>query len=516
MVEQVIHKVFEGVAAEQGGRIAVSCSGREITYRELDAQANGGARRLRELSVRPGDIVAVILPRSIEIVVAFLAILKCGAAYLPLDVGSPPQRNAEFMRAANAKVIISSEQFEASCGQGRTVLHTPEFIAAVGAIDSCYSHCDDRAYVMYTSGSTGVPKGVVVPHRGVTRLVMDTNYVSIERHDRILQLAPPSFDASTFEIWGALLNGATLVPYSGKTLDPNQLRSDLRENGITILWLTAGVFSLVADKAIDAFRSLRILLAGGDVLNSRYVNKVLEHFPEITVINGYGPTENTTFTCCHVMTSSNKPTGSVPIGKPITGTRVHVLDELLRPVPRGAVGELYASGAGVALGYLNEQHSEAFFGDPTITPGVIYKTGDLVQENENGELQFIGRRDSLVKVRGYRVSLEEVRSHIVSLEEVVDAIVVKKDLPLGDQILVAYVRKKEGSVSDAKAIRRRLAERIPNYMVPSQFVLDHTLAVNENGKIDRTQILRHLTQGSNDIGSERTDSSDHQRGLPAG
>jgi acyl-coenzyme A synthetase/AMP-(fatty) acid ligase len=209
------------------------------------------------------------------------------------------------------------------------------------------------------------------------------------------------------------------------------------------------------------------------------------------------------------MTSRNKPNGSVPIGKPITGTRVHVLDEQRRPVPKGVVGELYASGAGVALGYLNEQHGGAFFVDETLAPGLIYRTGDLVKEDENGELQFIGRRDSLVKVRGHRVSLEEVRTHLVRLESVVDAVVVKKDLPLGDQMLVAYVRRKEGSDIDAKAIRRGLAGQIPKYMIPGQFVFDDALAINDNGKIDRSKIRRHLDQGSNDIEQKRADSGNH-------
>lgn len=497
----VIHKAFERVAAEHAARVAISCQGREITYRELDVQANCVARRLRELSVRHGDIVAVVLPHSAELVVAFLAILKCGAAYLPLDEANPPQRNAEFMQAANVSVLIGSERLDPAYSQHRTVLFTSEFVARGDAVESFESGCDDRAYLMYTSGSTGAPKGVVVPHRAVTRLVKNTNYISIERNDRILQLAAPSFDASTFEIWGALLNGATLVPYSGRTLDPNQLKHDIRDNGITILWLTAALFSLVANQALDALRSLRILLAGGDVLNARYVNKVIEHVPGITVINGYGPTENTTFTCCHVMTARNKPGETVPIGKPITGTRVHILDDLLQPVPQGTVGELYASGEGVALGYLNEQRSGAFFADQTIAPGLIYKTGDLVKENESGELEFIGRRDSLVKVRGHRVSLEEVRTHIVRHEDVVDAVVVKRDLPSGDQILVAYVSKRQGCELDAKAMRRRLAEQLPNYMIPSRFVFD-ALAINENGKIDRAKILRQLDQGSNDIGQE--------------
>ena len=495
-----IHKVFERVAAENAGRIALSFQGREITYRELDREANAVASRLTELSVNPGDIVAVLLPHSIEIVVAFLGILKCGAAYLPLDDASPPRRNVEFMRAANVKVLIGDGGLDAAYARNCTVLATAEFVANDAEFSSVDSSGDDKAYVMFTSGSTGVPKGVVVPHRGVVRLVINTNYVSIEPDDRILQLASPSFDASTFEIWGALLNAATLVPYSGRTIDPNQLKNDLLGNRISILWLTAGLFSLVAEKTIDALDSLRVLLAGGDVLNARYVSKVLERVPGITVINGYGPTENTTFTCCHVMTADNQPALNVPIGKPITGTRVHVLDDSKKPVPCGVVGELYTSGEGVALGYLDEENGNAFFVDETLASGLIYRTGDMVQEAGNGELHFVGRRDSLVKVRGYRVSLEEVRTHIVSLEDVVDAVVVKKDLPFGDQILVAYVRKGDGSALDAKAIRRFLAERIPKYMVPSQFVLDHALVINRNGKIDRTAILRHLHHGSNDIG----------------
>lgn len=506
---EAIHKVFERVVAEHGGRIAVSYLGREVSYRELDAQANAVARRLQALAVRPGDIVAVALPHCVELVVAFLGILKCGAAYLPLDDANPPQRNAQFMRAARANVIVGSEPLDAAYDRSRTLLLTSELLADGGAVESFESRGDDRAYVMYTSGSTGTPKGVVVPHRAVVRLVLDTNYISIEPRDRILQLAPPSFDASTFEIWGALLNGATLVPYSGKTVDPNQLKSDIRDNAITIIWLTAALFSVVADRAIDALGQLRVLLAGGDVLNPRYVSKVIDSVPGITLINGYGPTENTTFTCCHVMTSSNKPDGTVPIGKPITGTRVHVLDEQLQPVPRGTIGELYASGAGVALGYLDEDQSGAFFVDEAIAHGLIYKTGDLVKEDENGELQFIGRRDSLVKVRGHRVSLEEVRTHIVRLEGVVDAVVFKKDLPPGDQMLVAYVSKQEGSDIDARSIRRRLAEQIPKYMIPGQFVFDQALAINENGKIDRAQIRRHLEQGSNDVEQQRAHSSNY-------
>ena len=481
---RAIHKLYERIAAEHGDRIAISYRGKELTYRELNRLADNAALHLRRLSVQPGEIVAVILPQSIELIVAFLAVLKCGAAYMPLDEANPPLRNAEFIRAANVSVLVCPEQIGPQYKEVRCVVLTSEYTVLPSAEPSFDSQPDDKAYVMYTSGSTGKPKAVVIPHRGIGRLVLNNNYVAIGPRDRVLQLAPPSFDASTFEIWGALLNGATLVPYSSSKIDINRLRVDMRDNHITVLWLTAALFSLVAEMAIDVLRSLRVLLVGGDVVNARYVNKVFDHVPGIVVINGYGPTENTTFTCCHVMTTRNRPGDVVPIGNPITGTHVHVLDDMCRPVPAGTVGELYVSGDGVALGYLDDMDSDAFFRDGAIANGLIYRTGDLVKV-EHGTLLFIGRRDNLVKVRGHRVSLEEVRTHVVSAEGVIDAVIHKREMTSGDQILVAYVRRKEYMGIDSKSIRRHLAARIPNYMIPSLFFFDYELGIKANGKLDQ-------------------------------
>lgn len=506
---KAIHRLFEDIVAKHGGRIALGYLGKDVTYRQLDAKANALAQHLTELSVRNGDIVAVALPKSNELVVAFLAILKCGAAYLPLDDANPPQRNVRFLEAANAQVIVGPAELDETYSQGRTIVRPADFASVGERFRSFDSDPEDKAYVMFTSGSTGEPKGVVIPHSGVVRLVRDTNYISIKRDDRILQLAPPSFDASTFEIWGALINGATLVPYSGSVFDPSRLKNDIRENGITILWLTAALFHLVADKAIDALEPLRVLLAGGDVLNARCVNRVLNSVPGITVINGYGPTENTTFTCCHVMTAQNKPIASVSIGRPVTGTRVHILDDSLRPVSVGSVGELYASGQGVGLGYLNERESNAFFFDESVAPGRIYRTGDLVKVDTNGELQFVGRRDNLIKIRGYRVSLEEIRTHILGLEGVVDAIVVKKEIPEGDLILVAYVNRTEGSELDGRSVRRSLSAHIPRYMIPDRIVFDHPLTINDNGKIDKAATLANLTLESENIEQQRSNCTHH-------
>lgn len=479
-----IHKIFERVATNHPGRVAVSYLGTDLTYGELDRLSGGAAFRLSALAVCPGDIVAVILPQSVELVITFLAILKCGAAYMPLDEANPPARNAKFLREANVKVLVCAEQVGRMYPQVRCIDPSWEHSYSLDARPSFESGPDDKAYVMFTSGSTGTPKGVVVPHRGIARLVLNNNYITVRTDDRILQLAPPSFDASTFEIWSALLNGATLIPYSADRVDLNILRGDIRDNRVTVLWLTSALFSLVVEMAIDVLQPLKVLLVGGDVVNPRHVNHVFDKFPDMVVINGYGPTENTTFTCCHVMTRLTRPGGNVPIGKPLIGTCVHVLDDERQPLPAGVVGELYVSGDGVALGYLNDADSGAFFLDEAIAGGVIYRTGDLVRD-EQGVYIFIGRRDNLVKVRGHRVSLDEVRAHVVSAEGVVDAVIQKKEVEAGDQVLVAYVRRNENSVVDAKSIRRHLVSRIPRYMIPSLFVFDCELSIKANGKIDR-------------------------------
>jgi len=349
---------------------------------------------------------------------------------------------------------------------------------------------EDTAYVMFTSGSTGEAKGVVVPHRAIIRLVIDTNYIRVSKEDKILQISPLSFDASTFEIWGALLNGATLVLSRTEGVDPNAIKADVAECGVTIMWLTAALFHLIGDRYIDALRPLKTLLAGGDVLNPRVVNKVLEAIPGITVINGYGPTENTTFTCCHRMTRENPPAASgVPIGRAISGTEVFVLDECLAPVDVGEVGELFTGGKGVALGYLNGDGAGGFFRDRRICDGLIYRTGDLVRENSRGELEFVGRKDNLVKVRGFRISLDGVRQSLLQIEDVVDAVVFARKEEIGDQLLIAYVKRRQGSTLEPAQIRQQLSVFLADYMIPHSIILSEVLPITTNGKLDKTLLM---------------------------
>ena len=274
--------------------------------------------------------------------------------------------------------------------------------------------------------------------------------------------------------------------YSGEVLDPRILKADIQEHGVSIAWLTAALFHMIGNNFVAALSTLRVLLAGGDVLHASTVRNVLESVPGITVINGYGPTENTTFTCCHRMTSSNAPARTVPIGRPISGTRVMILDSSRAPVAQGDVGEFYAAGLGVALGYLKDAAGDgAFFRDEQLSDGLIYRTGDLVRENSRGEIEFCGRRDNQVKVRGFRVSLEEIGLNLLELEQVEDAVVFVDDDGGGDQLLVALIKLDESKETGGEEIRAQLVKRVPAYMIPDKLVVDADFPVTRNGKLDR-------------------------------
>lgn len=490
-----VHHRVERLAARNPQAIAVESRDGSVTYQELTARAASLARHLEELGVKPHDVVGLWMSRSIDAIVSMLAVLKAGAAYLPLESGSPPVRRRKHLEDARVTHVISDQDDPKIADAGRKVM----IVNAVNrSLSSPFGDCTpsssslpgDKAYVMFTSGSTGEAKGVVVPHRAITRLVVDTNYIRISKKDKILQLSPLSFDASTFEIWGALLNGATLVLSCENGLDPNAIRRDVVERNVTIMWLTAALFHLISDRYIEAIRPVRTLLAGGDVLSPRVVNKVLDEIPGITVINGYGPTENTTFTCCHRMTRENRPPAQgVPIGRPISGTEVWVLDERFSPVASGEVGELFASGAGVALGYLDGDGAGSFFRDERICAGLIYRTGDLVRENENHELEFVGRRDNLVKLRGFRISLDGIRQALLQIEDVVDAVAFARKEEAGEQLLVACVKRRQGSALEASDIRRQLRLVLPDYMIPDSIILSEVLAMTANGKVDKTLLM---------------------------
>ena len=484
-----ISKTFEQIAAAYPEQTALRFQQQRITYDALNRRANKLARYIQGQGIKSGDTVACYFRRSPEAIITMLAILKCGASYLPLDTQSNKERLQFCIDAASVSLTLTDQPDLALSGCAISVVD--EAHPSFDMDDSnllLHISPDSCCYLMFTSGSTGAPKGVVVPHRAVLRLVIEPDFIAISPEDTFFLFAPLSFDASTLEIWGALLNGATLAIYSGVTLDPNLFSDEIRDHRVSVLWLTAALFHLIAARYIDVFAGIRVALAGGDVVNPDTVCALLEQYPGITVINGYGPTENTTFTCCHVMTNDNPPVDKVPVGKAISGTVLHILDDNQQPVKPGQEGELFVSGAGVALGYLNQPHSpETFFTDETIAPGLIYRTGDLVVENPRGELEFIGRKDNQVKIRGYRASLEDIQTQVTALPAVREAIVFLDKFDDGEQVLTAHVVLSTPDSLRAIDVKKQLKSRLPAWAVPDSVKLCLELPITVNGKLDRKQ-----------------------------
>ncbi|QFT53928.1 amino acid adenylation domain-containing protein [Microbulbifer sp. THAF38] len=492
----LVHELVEIQAQIASQNIAVKYKEHELTYGELNQKADLFANYLKSTGVNQDDVVALSMKRSFEVIIAMLAILKCGAAYLPIDDRAPLAITLKNLSEASVKHIVSTGDCSGLLEDDRQAIEFKDYNqipdveqTQLAVITSRVNKHEARCYVMFTSGSTGEPKGVQIPHRAVVRLVKDTNYIKIKVSDTIFQFAPLSFDASTFEIWGALCSGATLALYSGVILDPKLFYREIKDNKVTILWLTAALFHLIATRYINVLSTVNVVLAGGDVLYPKMINKLLETYPEITVINGYGPTENTTFTCCHRMTHANRPNSVVPIGKAITGTEVFILDGHLKPVDEGDVGELVVAGLGVSLGYLNNK-SDSFFENSSIAGGLLYKTGDLVKRNVDGDIEFVGRKDNQVKIRGYRVSLEAIQNSLLEVEHVDEAVVLLEQHDTGEQLLIAFLKIAKQSDLTARDIKQYLTTKIADYMIPEMIEFCSELPITKNGKIDKKSLKK--------------------------
>ncbi|HSF43077.1 MAG TPA: amino acid adenylation domain-containing protein, partial [Thermoanaerobaculia bacterium] len=408
--EVLVHRLFEEQARRDPARIALVDGDRELTYGELDAAAERLAERLRGIGAETR--VGVKIPRSAEMVIAFLGILKAGGAYVPLDPGYPAERLAAMVGEAGVGVILEGLEEERAHS-------APYGSRQTGSL----------AYVMFTSGSTGRPKAVGVEHRGIVRLVRGADYADLGPDQVFLQLAPAAFDASTLEIWAPLLNGGRLVIFRGEATALPELGEAIARHGVTTLWLTAGLFHQVVDHGIEILRPVRQLLAGGDVLSPAHVNRVLAAHPGCRVINGYGPTENTTFTCCYPVPGPIPPGRTVPVGRPIAGTTVHVVDRELQPVPVGVPGELLTGGDGLARGYLNRPDLTAERFVPGQAGERLYRTGDLVRWRPDGTIEFLGRLDDQVKIRGFRIEPGEVEAAVAAHPAVRQAAVVVAEGP---------------------------------------------------------------------------------------
>lgn len=490
--DSCIQELFEQQVERRPEATAVVFGEQQLTYGELNWRANQLAHYLVGRGVGPDVVVAVALPRSLEMVVGLLGVLKAGGAYLPLDPGYPKERLRLMVEGTQARLLLGERGLlpDLTPGELEVVDLTEEEIhRQAGHNPVCRSRADNLAYVMYTSGSTGKPKGVCIVHRGVVRLVVNSSYVEIRGEDVFLQLAPISFDASTFEIWGSLLNGARLVVYPQEIPVLEDLGQAIQRHGVTTLWLTAGLFHQMVEGQLESLGRVRQLLAGGDVLSVAHVRRAVEGLPDCRLINGYGPTENTTFTCTHWIAEAGRLGPSVPIGRPISNTRVYVLDRYRNPVPVGVAGELYLGGDGLARGYWNQPDltSEKFVSNPFSSHSGerLYRSGDLVRYRADGSLEFLGRQDYQVKIRGFRVELGEVESVLSEHPAIGECVVQAREEVAGHKQLVAYVGVQPQMSVSVSDLRSFVRERLPEYMVPSAFVLLEALPRNPNGKLDR-------------------------------
>jgi amino acid adenylation domain-containing protein len=446
--DKTVAELFEIQAAATPDATAVEYEGKQLSYAQLNDASNQLAHYLQDRGVVPEELVGISIERSLEMVIGLLAIVKAGGAYLPLDPDYPQSRLAFMLEDAQIKIILStsSPQSRLPSFSGTTICLDTEWSSIEKestATPVSSANASSLIYVIYTSGSTGLPKGTSIEHRSVVRLIKDTNYVELGPDEVFLQFAPVAFDASTFEIWGSLLNGAKLVVFPAGRTHLEKLSDIIQEKGVTTLWLTSALFSQMVDNHLSSLSGVQQLLAGGEALSLPHVNKMLAQLSGgRRLINGYGPTENTTFTCCHVMKADSQLQQNVPIGRPISNTTVYILDTDMKPVPVGVPGELYIGGDGLARGYLNQPQmtAEKFVADPfSKDPAArLYATGDRVRYQNDGSIEFIGRIDYQVKVRGYRIELGEIESTLNAHQAVHDTVVIVREDEPGDKRLVAY------------------------------------------------------------------------------
>ncbi|WP_343745931.1 non-ribosomal peptide synthase/polyketide synthase [Chitinophaga sp.] len=460
---QTITALFDQQAQKTPGAIALSFGSEQLTYRTLEDRANRLAQYLKNLGVRPGMFVPLCLDRSVELIIGILGILKAGGVYVPIDPEYPKERIRFMLQDTGGNRILTNTAYQAlllEAAPDAVLLCTDQMTAALEALPGIPVQtnltADAVAYVMYTSGSTGKPKGALVTHRNVVSLATGGNFVPLGPDDVLLSTGSPSFDATTIEYWGMLLNGGQLVMCpQHHFLDNRLLRDEIRNRKVTKMWFTASWFNQLVDDDIQLFEGLAVVMVGGEKLSEEHIRRFRAAWPQTTVINGYGPTENTTFSLTYPIDTLIRGK-SIPIGRPLGNRTAYVLDAFGNPAPIGVAGELYVGGAGVSAGYLHQPEltAEKFVADPfSGEQGArLYRTGDRARWLADGTVEYLGRIDDQVKIRGYRIEPGEIEKVLNSLDEVTaGAVVVKQQAP-GEKRLVGYY------IPDQQAIRRKEAQ----------------------------------------------------------
>ncbi|QSQ17130.1 non-ribosomal peptide synthetase [Myxococcus landrumensis] len=490
--QHCIHELFSAQARATPHALAVRYGEESLTYAQLEARANQLAWHLQSLGVVTDMLVGLYLERSPSLIVAMLACLKAGGAYLPLDTSYPPERLSFMLRDARAPILITTQALSGGLSSASDVhvleldTHEEAFSKHPTYAPPASTQPSHLAYAIYTSGSTGQPKGIVVPHLGVVRLVRDSDYIQLSPQDRVAQVSNASFDAATFEIWGALLNGALLVGVPRDvSLSPPLFVQLLRQEAISTLFLTTALFNQLAHHAPNAFSTLATVLFGGELVDPDVVRSVLLHGPPSRLLHVYGPTENTTFSTWHLISSPPPPRHTVPIGRPLANSSALVLDGALQPVPVGVPGELYVGGDGLARGYLHQPSltAERFVAHPFLPHARLYKTGDLVRLLPDGSIEFLGRSDFQVKIRGFRIELGEIEAALLRHPSLNDCVVLAREDSPGNRRLVAYFSS--STPPSSAELREFLKRSLPEYMLPSVFLCLTSLPLSPNGKVDR-------------------------------
>ncbi|MFG2811331.1 amino acid adenylation domain-containing protein [Streptomyces massasporeus] len=491
-------ETFRARAQQTPDAVALHFADGTLTYAELEQRATRLAGRLARHGVTPESVVGLAMEPSAALITAMVAVLTTGAAYLPLDPGHPDARLALMLADSGARLVLADRDL--TFAGDTPVLRTdrPAHDAPADAHPAGQDrpsagdpfpapHPDQRACVLYTSGSTGRPKGVAITHRGIVRLVCDAEYLGIGSSDVVAQVANTSFDAATFEVWGALLNGARLVGVAkDDVLAPERLRERIAEHGVTAMLLTTVLANRCAEHDPAMFAPLRTLFFGGEAADTRRVAALRRANPGLRLVNAYGPTEGTTIAAVHPVSDTPPDGARLPIGRPIADTRLHVLDPRGREAGVGVPGELHLGGAGLARGYVGRPDltAERFVPSPFGTGERLYRTGDIVRWREDGELEYLGRADSQIKIRGVRIEPEEIAGALTDLPAVRAAVVDVRGEG-DDRRLIGYVTTHDGRPADPAALRAGLAARLPAAMVPSWYVSLPELPVTPNGKVDR-------------------------------
>lgn len=485
---KTIVQLFEDQVTRYPDKTAVAFNKDLLTYKQLNERANQLARTLRESGVKSDTPVGILVEKSLDLIVGILGILKAGGGYVPIEPEYPVQRINFFIEDSGCKVLLTQDKFIDMRVEGARIINLnskKSYHLDKSNVDRI-NDSSSLAYIMYTSGTTGKPKGSMIQQYSVVRLIRNTNYIELTADDRILLTGAIGFDATTFEIWGALLNGGTLYLAEKETIiNPKTLGEELRKNGITVLWLTSPLFTMIAESQTDIFNKLKYLLSGGDVLSASHINKVRKDNPQLKIINAYGPTENTTFSTTYLIERDFDR--NIPIGKPISNSTAYILDSNMNYQPVGVIGELYVGGDGLSKGYLNHEdlNRKSFLDHPFIPGEKIYRTGDYARLLMDGNIEFHGRIDNQLKVRGFRVELGEVESVISEMDGIIDVVIKPIKIKEGDTRLAAFLNVSDAFNMDTKELKKRIKEKLPPQMIPSMFKLMQEFPKTVNGKIDK-------------------------------